>query len=288
MESLHSKFSEINPENQDDYLSDLFEKLNFISTTSKEDYITLKEKELKYKINGDYIKNRKNLNKENLEEMIKWMSEIYVTGYLESETLMLSVNILNRILDLRDIDKSKLFLLGIGCLLIASKFEDIDENALTIDQLLIYSSNTYTIDEIKTVERIILKEIDFTLYIPTSLTFLDFYLEGFSDAKFYYLSKYICELSVSHYSMVKFLPSHIAISSICLARKMLNLSPLICSEIKEYMKMEINNIFDILSCIIELNKIVIKKYGTEYPIVRKYSESEYLPVSTIEPKNIIA
>ena len=75
-------------------------------------------------VNTDFLRFR--VSDRERAELIDWLVKIHnsIMG-LKYETLYITVNLVDRVLQLKIIPDSDLYLLGITCLLLASKFEDI-------------------------------------------------------------------------------------------------------------------------------------------------------------------
>ncbi len=57
--------------------------------------------------------------------LVDWLVEVHKRFKLVQESLYLAVHILDRFLDVYPIARAKLQLVGLGCLLVASKYEVI-------------------------------------------------------------------------------------------------------------------------------------------------------------------
>ncbi|KAL1110189.1 hypothetical protein AAG570_008266 [Ranatra chinensis] len=103
--------------------------------------------------------------------LIDWLVEVQVQYKLMQETLHLSVGILDRFLqEVPRIQKEKFQLVGITCLFIACKFEEMYPPEL--NDFVYVTDSAYTSDEILAMEREILKKLSFCLGRPISLVFL--------------------------------------------------------------------------------------------------------------------
>lgn len=90
-----------------------------------------------------------------------------------SETLYVTVSIIDRYLSLVPIKKSQLHLLGVTALLIATKYEEIYPPDLK--DLLSVSENKFTKEEVLRMEFTILQTLEFNFFSPSSLRFLERY-----------------------------------------------------------------------------------------------------------------
>lgn len=90
-----------------------------------------------------------------------------------SETLYVTIGIIDRYLSKVTIKKSQLHLLGVTALLIATKYEEIYPPDLK--DLLSVSENKFTKEEVLKMEFIILQTLEFNFFAPSSLRFLERY-----------------------------------------------------------------------------------------------------------------
>jgi cyclin A len=81
--------------------------------------------------------------------LIDWLVEMIQWNNLNAEILFLAVDIMDRFLSKRDLNKRNLQLLGVVSLWIAAKLEDgrIDHNHL-ITELLHMTEDSYTLDQV--------------------------------------------------------------------------------------------------------------------------------------------
>ena len=253
----------------------------FVSEYAPDIFSFLKEKELAVQIPPNYMSAfQTSLEPRHREILINWISEVYFQLKLLSETLFLTVDIVDRLLSCRTVTKRKLHLVGLGALMIASKFEET--YAPPLSDLRICSENSYSEDEMLRVERVILNALDFNLCIPSPLIFLRRYSKAAqSDSTTHTLSKYICEISVTSYDMIEFLPSHIAVASIFLARKMRGITPEWDATMLHHAQVAPADVFP---CAVKLNNLLFNiTQKSCHAIYRKYSDARLLSVSQITP-----
>ncbi|XP_048595362.1 cyclin-A2-1 isoform X1 [Brassica napus] len=144
---------------------------------------------------------------------------------LASDTLYLAVNLIDRFLSNNYIEKRRLQLLGVTCMLIASKYEEIC--APRLEEFCFITDNTYTRLEVVAMETQVLNFLHFRLSVPTTKTFLRRFIQAAqaSDQVLHTemesmksLANYLAELTLVEYSFLRFLPSLIAASAVFLAR----------------------------------------------------------------------
>lgn len=152
--------------------------------------------------------------------LVDWLIEVGQEYRLSSETLFLSAAYLDRFLSLVDVKRNRLQLIGVSCMLIASKYEEI--YAPQIEEFCYITDNTYTREQVLTCEKQVLDTLGFDLTQPTIKTFLRRFIKAAAgevplDLTFEFLASYLAELCLMDYGMVNYLPSHIAASCVLVA-----------------------------------------------------------------------
>ena len=71
------------------------------------------------------MKNQSDINDKMRTILIDWLVDVHKKFKLRSETLFLSINILDRFLEKKEILRSELQLAGVCSMFIASKYEEI-------------------------------------------------------------------------------------------------------------------------------------------------------------------
>lgn len=140
------------------------------------------------------------------------------------ETLYLTVNLIDRFLQQKQVRRSKLQLLGVSALLVASKYEEIYPPE--IRDLVYITDRAYNKNEILEMETQIITTLKYNLTVPTVHSFLCRFLKAaHADRTMVQLSCYLAERTLQEYGMVQFLPSVVAATSVLVARKSLNRHP---------------------------------------------------------------
>eukprot|EP01087_Luapelamoeba_hula_P019792 TRINITY_DN6614_c0_g1_i1.p1 TRINITY_DN6614_c0_g1~~TRINITY_DN6614_c0_g1_i1.p1 ORF type:complete len:501 (+),score=97.51 TRINITY_DN6614_c0_g1_i1:232-1734(+) len=172
-----------------------------------------------------YMKAQKMLNPKVRGVLVDWMVDVSSQFGLLSETLFLAVQLLDRLLSKKEVSKDRVQLVGITAMIIASKFEET--RTPWVDDFIWVSADAYTREDVIRVEKILLVVIDFNLTLPTPLHFLRrFSKAARSDSQTHTISKYLTELSLPEYKMLRFVPSLIAASAVYVARAMNRRTPL--------------------------------------------------------------
>lgn len=158
--------------------------------------------------------------------LIDWLVDVHLKFALRDETLYLAINILDRYLEKKEVSKSKLQLVGTTAMLIASKYEEI--RPPLIKDFIYVTDNTYSKSDILLMESSILSALTFDLTFSSSFLFLSRYNEiGMNEpnSRFMYFARYMLELSLLEYRMLKYSPTMQAAAAMYLAYKVLGRVP---------------------------------------------------------------
>jgi cyclin B len=180
------------------------------------DIFSLIEKEKK--VNHEYMANQPYVNDRMRSILVDWLVEVHLKFKMVPETLYLTVNLIDRYLELKQVRRSKLQLVGVSALLLASKYEEIYPPELR--DLVYITDRAYNKQEILEMESDIVNTLHYNLTVPTVHSFLCRYLKAaHADRTLVQLACYIAERSLQEFSMVKYLPSQIAATAVLIARK---------------------------------------------------------------------
>lgn len=182
----------------------------------------LLEAERKRRPHLDYMQTvQQDVNNSMRSILVDWLVEVAQEYKLVSETLFLAINYIDRFLSSEVAPRRKLQLVGITCMLVAAKYEEI--YAPQIEDFCYITDNTYTRDEVLAMEQQVLGALSFELTVPTAKTFLRRFLKAAlpgdlpADTRLECLSSYLAELMLPEYGALQFLPSQIAASAVLLA-----------------------------------------------------------------------
>ena len=150
--------------------------------------------------------------------LIDWLVEVHKRFKLVQESLYLAVHILDRFLNVHPIARAKLQLVGLGCLLVASKYEDTWPPR--IGDLIFIADKAFTRQEIIAMECLILEKLEHNFGCPMALNFLRRYSKvADSDAETHTLAKYLLEIALLDYDMCPFVYSMQAAAALHLSRE---------------------------------------------------------------------
>lgn len=177
----------------------------------------LKEVEQTTMPNPNYMEMQKDLAWNMRGILTDWLIQVHSRFRLLPETLFLAVNIIDRFLSQRVVSLAKLQLVGITCLFIAAKVEEIV--APSAQNFLYCADSSYTEPEILQAEKYILKTLDWNMSYPNPMHFLrraskaDDY-----NIKSRTIAKYFLEIQCLEWRLIAAPPSLVAASALWLAR----------------------------------------------------------------------
>ena len=165
-----------------------------------------------------YMKNQPEINEKMRTVLIDWMCAVSEKFNLLHETLFLAANIVDRFLELEKVTKSKLQLVGVAALVIASKYEEIYPPE--VKDFIHVTERAVTKEEVLKMEGLILRKIRFELSGPSILRFIERFEKITSTSEqVHSLALYFAELQLLDYNMLNHLPSLIAAACVYLANK---------------------------------------------------------------------
>jgi hypothetical protein len=156
--------------------------------------------------------------------LVDWIVEVHEKYKLRSETLFLTLNIIDRYLAAAHVPRKRLQLVGVVALLIAAKFEEIQPPRLS-DYVYI-TDNAYTKSDLINMECSILATLGFRVVVPTVGQFLDVFQRAYRcDCAHQKISWYLAELAQMDPQLANQPPSLLAAASVLLSNELVGQSP---------------------------------------------------------------
>lgn len=179
--------------------------------------------------------------------LVNWLVQVHYSYKLQPETLYLCVSILDRYLsrNCKSLTKDCFQLIGIACLFIAAKFEEMYPP--DISDYSSITNNAYSKSDIRSSEMDVLQTLDFILSVPIPLVFLRRLSRAVdADKVMHNLAKYFLELTIVEYDLA-FLPGNLrAVMALCLSRAICMETPLLekvwCDKIEYISGYKLDNI----------------------------------------------
>uniref|UniRef100_A0A1J3G063 Cyclin-A3-4 n=1 Tax=Noccaea caerulescens TaxID=107243 RepID=A0A1J3G063_NOCCA len=254
--------------------------VNDIST-----YLREMERKPKQRPLHDYIEKVQNDLTPNMRGvLVDWLVEVAEEYKLVSDTLYLTVSYVDRFLSSKPINRQRLQLVGVSAMLIASKYEEISPPK--VEDFVYITDNTFTKQDVVSMEADILLALQFELGNPTIKTFLRRFTriaqEDFNESllQIEFLCCYLAELSLLDYSCVKFLPSLLAASAVFLARFIIRPKQHPWNQmLEEYTKYKAA---DLQECVGIIHDLYLSRRGGSLQAIRdKYKHHKFQCVATM-------
>merc|ERR1719440_206736 len=192
-------------QNVREYSSDILER--FFSTET----LTLPR--------ADYMNLQNDITSKMRMILMDWLIEVHMKYRLRPETLHLTVNLVDRYLSHKQINRKKLQLVGVVAMFVASKFEEISPPELK-DWVYI-TDNAYTNDDVLLMEVSMLQVLSFNIVVPTAAHFFDVLAAANNcDEVQKSVAQYLLELALLDTRMLQYTPSHVVSAALLLSNEL--------------------------------------------------------------------
>ena len=177
--------------------------------------------------------------------LVDWMVEVVDEFNMGQETLFLAVSLLDRFLSSQPVSRSHLQLLGVTCLWVASKYEEVSPPVLA--DFVEITDNSYRAEDLICMESSLLEVLNYKLTVPTSIHFLHQFLHQYhmqtgalqgscsppgspsqhaqptkhAARRVGHLAEYLLELGLLTPDVLRYRPSLVAATALYMAVRML-------------------------------------------------------------------
>jgi len=250
-------------------------------------YRYLKQSEVKHLPKWNYMAKQNDITHSMRSILVDWLVEVGEEYKLQSETLHLTVNYIDRFLSYMAVQRSKLQLVGAACMFIAAKYEEIYPP--DVNEFCYITDDTYNKRQVLRMEHLVLKVLGFDLSVPTTYLFINKMCEmdrsvvrdEDKKGRMAALAAYLSELSlVDGENFLKYTPSLLAASCVALARHTLNMEAWPeCLQERTGYKLD-----DLKECFVSLHNCFGQAESSAQQAVReKYKASKFYSVSDLSP-----
>jgi len=247
-------------------------------------YSYLRSVEESQAINPEYLSGQSEILPKMRSVLIDWLVGVHLQFHLLQETLYTTVAILDRFLqvDISNITRKKLQLVGVASMLVAAKYEEI--YAPEVKDFVYITDKAYTEKDILKMEIKILHVLNFDLGRPLPLHFLRRASKaGCVDAATHTLAKYIVELSLGVYSLSSVAPSKLAAAGLVLSMRLLEPSSTLdgiwSPSLIHYTKYALTDLHSVITSLAEVLFLAPSaKLATVY---NKYANKKFMKISRI-------
>lgn len=210
--------------------SQLFKAVAYINDIDA--YMKHLERVPEFRPYPNYLDFQDDIDSEKRSTLNSWLVEVSEEYQLQTETLFISINLIDRFLSKMSVTTSKLQLLGVAAMYIASKYEEIYPPHL--HKFVEITDETFSGQQIRQMEQVILKTLKFRISQPTITFFLrQIFAYNKFPKKVYHLAEYLCYLTlIVDQPFLEYLPSEIAVASVILAAHQLEAVDNISDELK--------------------------------------------------------
>lgn len=269
------------PPIQDNQTVDIFTEPEY----AQDIYQYLRNSEVKHMPKSNYMAKQGDITHAMRSILVDWLVEVGEEYKLQTETLHLAVNYIDRFLSYMAVQRSKLQLVGAACMFIAAKYEEIYPP--DVSEFVYITDDTYNKRQVLRMEHLVLKVLNFYLSVPSTHLFISKIIEsapqGYPNkGKLESLANYLCELAlVDGQTFLKYSPSQLAAACVAMARHTLDLSAW-----PEHLSIRTGYTLDELKeCFVGLHNVFTKAETNPQQAVRdKYKDSKkYFAVSELSP-----
>ncbi|CAF0933006.1 unnamed protein product [Adineta ricciae] len=181
-----------------------------------------RELEERTPIRQNFLLNRREgtASPQNRAVLIDWLYQVHDRFKLLSDTFHMTVNFIDRYLQLVDVSKHDLQLIGSAALLLACKYEEMTIPGM--NDFVYVSDNAYSKEDMKEMERRIISTLSYDLGRPLSINYLRRYSKIIQATDLEHtLGKYLLDLTFIDHSFSHLLPSYVAACASFLSRYLL-------------------------------------------------------------------
>eukprot|EP00656_Telonema_subtile_P049061 TRINITY_DN6023_c0_g1_i4.p1 TRINITY_DN6023_c0_g1~~TRINITY_DN6023_c0_g1_i4.p1 ORF type:complete len:300 (-),score=101.70 TRINITY_DN6023_c0_g1_i4:387-1286(-) len=166
-----------------------------------------------------YLNAHNDINEKMREILVDWLVEVHTKFNLQPAVLYTTVQLIDRFLSAEAVARSKLQLVGITAMLIASKMEEIYPPE--VKDFVYISDKAYTQDEIKKMEQQMLNTLKFKVAFPTVYMFAQqIKIATMCNEKSSRVASYLMDMTLQDYSTLQYRPSLMAAACVNLAERM--------------------------------------------------------------------
>ncbi|EGD72381.1 cyclin A [Salpingoeca rosetta] len=178
----------------------------------------LRHLEKKFRPHAGYMGRQRDINHNMRSILVDWLVEVTEEYRLQLQTLYIAVGYIDRFLSNMAVQRSKLQLVGVTCMLLAAKYEEIYPPS--VNEFVYITDNTYRREQVLKMEHVVLKVLRFDMGACTALTFLVRFIHAASATPpSHCLALYLAELSLLlGNKFIQYLPSVKAAAAICLSQ----------------------------------------------------------------------
>lgn len=231
------------------------------------------------KVEPRFLAKQSDINGKMRGILVDWLVDVSVKFKLLPETFFAAVNLLDRFLERRQVQRTRLQLVGVTCLMVMAKFEEIYPPS--VRDFVCVCDRAYSQEELLDMEAEVLQALQFDLAVTSSLVF---YREmgprlGLSP-KPRVFGEYLLETALLSESAFKFSNRELACGAVFLVNKIFkckkdfaaDLAPLMPGVPESRVKSCAKELYKILSAAAQAGLSAVKR---KFATVEKFEVSKY-------------
>jgi len=167
----------------------------------------------------DYMASQPDLNGKMRAILIDWLMEVHMKYKLRRETLCLAVSLIDRYMASQPVPRNRLQLVGVVGMFVAAKVEQI--HPPQVADFVYITDNTYTKEDVLSMECTMLSALSFNVAVPTQAHFLHHLLKANECSADGYraLVDYLLDLALVDIRMIRHAPSHLVSAALLLSNE---------------------------------------------------------------------
>eukprot|EP01135_Chromosphaera_perkinsii_P009940 Nk52_evm33s1967 gene=Nk52_evmTU33s1967 len=127
------------------------------------------ENEKRYRPNALYLSfvQKSEIKEFMRRDIVEWMQKLNSHFHFESETFATAVNYMDRFLSTMKVKPNHLQIIGVCCLLLASKFQEAWNTHPSLKELVIACNHMYTASDIERMEKLVINKLNWEMHSVT-------------------------------------------------------------------------------------------------------------------------
>ena len=213
--------------------------------------------------------------------LVDWLVDVHIRFKLVPNTLYLCVQLIDRYCSKVTVERGRIQLVGITCLMIAGKFEDVYPP--DVQDCVYITDNAYVEDDVLEMETDILKKLQYRIFKPTIYNFLLRLIKLIKLTKLgRWRAHYYAERCLQEHEMLEFTEIGIACAAVALAKmaESLDVWP---ADIEKYTGIELNKLEHIITLISKyIPEVTVTGSNRQLTAVKKkYANAKYMEVAEV-------
>ena len=217
--------------------------------------------------------------------VVDWLVDVALRYRLAQETLYLAVALLDAALTTslhststtQPLQRDRLQLLGVSCMFVASKLEDV--NPLSLHAAYTVCAKTYLYSDFVYMETWIVRTLNWALHIPTTWHFLNYFAlcDDSTTSSVALFAQFITELALVEYAGLQLSPSRMACAALCIARHHGCVQPALSAGVSAMLKC---TLVDVRPCALLLCDVLTNRNTANNAVCKKYKRDIYVVPGT--------